>query len=80
MEKKGNGKERNAFVRNLLETDGEFKKAFNVHKDYESKLAELDNRHYLTTEDQIERKKLQKKKLVEKDRMEVMIQRHKNAS
>jgi hypothetical protein len=51
-----------------------------VHKDYESKLAELDTRHYLTTEDQVERKKLQKKKLVEKDRMEVMIQRHKNAS
>lgn len=80
MEKKGNGKERNAFVQNLLETDGEFKKAFNVHKNYESKLAELDNRHFLTTEDQLERKKLQKKKLAEKDRMEVMIQRHKNAS
>ncbi len=80
MEKKGNGKEKNAFVQNLLETDGEFKKAFNVHKDYESKLAELDNRQFLTTEDQVERKKLQKKKLVEKDRMEVMIQRHKNAS
>lgn len=80
MEKKGNGKERNAFVQDLLETDGEFKKAFNVHKNYESKLAELDNRHFLTTEDQVERKKLQKKKLVEKDRMEVMIQRHKNAS
>jgi hypothetical protein len=80
MEKKGNGKERNAFVQNLLETDGEFKKAFNVHKDYESKLAELDSRHFLTTEDQVERKKIQKKKLIEKDRMEGMIQRHKNAS
>lgn len=80
MEKKGNGKERNAFVQNLLETDGEFKKAFNVHKDYESKLAALDDRHFLTTEDQVERKKLQKKKLAEKDRMEVMIRRHKSAS
>ena len=80
MENKGNGKERNAFVQKLLETDGEFKKAFNVHKDYESKLAELDNRHFLTTEDQVERKKLQKKKLVEKDRMEGMIQKHKSAS
>ncbi len=80
MEEKGNGKERNAFVQNLLKTDEEFKKAFNVHKDYESKLAELDDRHYLTTEDQVERKKLQKKKLVEKDRMEGMIQKHKNAS
>lgn len=80
MEKKGNGKEMNAFVENLLETDEAFKKAFDVHKNYESKLAELDNRHYLTIEDQLERKKLQKKKLVEKDRMEVMIQRHKNAS
>jgi len=78
MEKKSTGKERNAFVQNLLETDEEFKKAFNVHKDYESKLAELDNRHYLTTEDQLERKKLQKKKLVEKDRMEVIIQKNKN--
>ncbi len=80
MEEKGNGKERNAFVQNLLKIDEEFKKAFNVHKDYESKLAELDDRHYLTTEDQVERKKLQKKKLVEKDRMEGMIQKHKNAS
>ena len=80
MEKKGNGKEKSAFVQNLLEIDEEFKKAFDVHKDYESKLAELDSRQYLTTEDQVERKKLQKKKLVEKDRMEVMIQRHKNVS
>jgi hypothetical protein len=80
MEKKGNGKEKSAFVQNLLEIDEAFKKAFDVHKDYESKLAELDSRQYLTTEDQVERKKLQKKKLVEKDRMEVMIQRHKNAS
>ena len=80
MGKKDNGKEIKAFVQDLLETDGDFKKAFDVHKDYESKLAELDDKHYLTAEDQLERKKLQKKKLVEKDRMEVMIQRHKEAS
>ena len=78
MEQKSNGK--NEFVQNLLDTDGEFKKAFSIHKVYESKLEELDNKHFLTTEDQVERKKLQKKKLVEKDRMEVMIQRHKSAS
>ncbi len=80
MEQKGNDNGKKEFVQNLLETDGEFKKAFSVHKDYESKLEELDNKHFLTTEDQVERKKLQKKKLVEKDRMEGMIQKHKNAN
>ncbi len=34
MEQKGNGNGKNEFVENLLETDGEFKKAFSVHKDY----------------------------------------------
>jgi uncharacterized protein YdcH (DUF465 family) len=78
MGKKGNGKEREDIIQDLLEKNEEFKKAFEVHKNYESKLADLNSRGYLTTEDQLERKKLQKRKLMEKDRMELIIQKHKS--
>lgn len=66
-------------INSLLEKDEEFKEAYNVHEDYDKRLAEIDKRVYLSTEDQIERKRLQKLKLSEKDRMEVILQKYRAA-
>lgn len=64
-------------IKELLERDEEFKKAYTAHEEYERKLKEFDKRLYLSTEDQITRKRLQKLKLAEKDKMEAILSRYK---
>lgn len=61
----------------LLAEDPEFRKAYESHRDYERQVEELDKRRYLTTEEQLTRKRLQKMKLAQKDRMEEIISRYK---
>lgn len=70
------GEIRNEMERRLLEEDPEFRKAYEGHRDYERQLEELDKRRYLTTEEQLTRKRLQKMKLTLKDRMEEIISRY----
>lgn len=70
------GEIRNEVERRLLEEDPEFRKAYESHRDYERQLEELDKRRYLTTEEQLTRKRLQKMKLTMKDRMEEIISRY----
>jgi uncharacterized protein YdcH (DUF465 family) len=40
-------------------------------------LAELDKKHYLTTEEEFERKRMQKEKLYKKDKIAEMIRNYK---
>ena len=64
-------------VKDLLAKDEEFKRAYMAHRGYEAELSELNKKAYLTTEEQMKKKKIQKLKLAEKDRMEMIISRHK---
>jgi uncharacterized protein YdcH (DUF465 family) len=62
-----------ATVKQLLENDGEFRKLHEEHLKYEEQLKELDKIHYLTPEQELQRKTIQKLKLSGKDRMSRMV-------
>ncbi|MBI5892964.1 MAG: DUF465 domain-containing protein [Deltaproteobacteria bacterium] len=57
----------------LLKENFEFKKAYDLHNDYEEKVAQMDKRAHLNANEEIERKRLQKMKLAQKDKMEEMV-------
>jgi hypothetical protein len=63
----------NPHVRTLLETSEEFRLLFREHEELEGKLAALDSIHYLTPEQELERRQIQKVKLRGRDRMEHLL-------
>jgi hypothetical protein len=58
-----------SLIDQLLQTHNEFRKLYKDHRTLEAKLGELDRRPFLTTEEEFERKRIQKLKLNRKDRM-----------
>ena len=46
------------------------------HQSLESQLEEMNHRHYLSPEDDLERKRIQKSKLAVKDKIQVFLDRH----
>jgi len=61
-------------IRELLGRENEeFKKLDEEHKSLKSLLAEMDRKVYLSADEEMERKKLQKLKLSKKDRMAELI-------
>ena len=61
----------------LKRENQEFKKLSEEHRNLDHLIAEIDKRVYLTTEEEIERKKIKKLKLAKKDRMAVLIREYK---
>lgn len=61
----------------LMEQDGEYSKLYEEHKKLEHLLAEIDKNKHLTPEEEIERKKIQKQKLLKKDSMAELIREYK---
>ena len=59
----------------LMSADPEFRRLVEEHREYEGKLAEIQNRHHITDQDRLEEINLKKKKLHLKDQMNSMIQR-----
>ncbi|MBI4823918.1 MAG: YdcH family protein [Nitrospirae bacterium] len=57
----------------------EFKKLGREHRELDSILAELNGRVYLTPEEEMEKKRLQKLKLQKKDRMAELIRKYKKS-
>lgn len=58
----------------LLKKENEdFRKLADEHKELDLVLADMDRKVYLTTEEDLERKRLQKLKLSKKDRMAEMV-------
>lgn len=53
---------------------------YKEHVDYEKKLAKLDNKLFLTPEEEVLRKELQKKKLLGKDRLENLLKKYRNGA
>ncbi|MBI5286314.1 MAG: DUF465 domain-containing protein [Deltaproteobacteria bacterium] len=62
--------------RRLLEEDVEFRRAYDAHRDYERLVEELNRKRYLTTEEEMEKKRLQKLKLAQKDMMEEIVSKY----
>jgi uncharacterized protein YdcH (DUF465 family) len=60
-------------IESLKKENEEFKKLLEEHHDLDVTLAEIDKKVYLTPEEEIERKKLQKLKLAKKDKMAEFI-------
>jgi uncharacterized protein YdcH (DUF465 family) len=68
-------KEEQAIV-SLLDKDPELKKFYEEHRELEKKLAEFQHKHHLTPDEELEMKKIQKLKLVGKDRMMEILGKH----
>ena len=60
-------------IQRLSEENPRFRKLHEEHLLFEKQLQELDERTYLTPEEDFERKKIQKLKLAGKDEMEVIL-------
>ena len=62
-----------SLVLQLCETNPRFRKLHEEHVLLEKKLQEFDERVYLTPEEEVERKTIQKLKLVGKDELEHIV-------
>lgn len=64
----------------LKKENDEFKKLSEEHRSLDVLLAEIDSKRYLTSEEEVERKKLQKQKLLKKDRMAELVRDYKKST
>ncbi len=64
-------------INNLRTESEEFNKIEEEHKRLELSLADIDKKKHLTPEDEIERKKIQKKKLQIKDQKAKLVRGYK---
>ncbi len=60
----------------LLIKDAELKKYYDEHRELEDKLMTFQNMSYLSPDEEIEKKKLQKLKLVGKDKMIEIVNKY----
>ena len=65
-----------SLVQKLCEENPRFRKLHEEHILFEKKLEEYDDQVYLTAEDELDRKKVQKLKLAGKDEMENILRDH----
>jgi uncharacterized protein YdcH (DUF465 family) len=64
----------------LKRENEEFRKLSEEHRSLDVLLAEMDNKkRYLTPEEEFERKKIQKQKLLKKDRMAELVRAYKKS-
>lgn len=60
----------------LKKENEEFRKLYEEHRHLDSLLDELNKKHYLTPEEEVEKKRMQKEKLYKKDKMAEMIRKY----
>jgi uncharacterized protein YdcH (DUF465 family) len=60
----------------LLATNDEYRQLATKHHELDDRLHELTSKHYLSDAEQIEEINLKKRKLLLKDRMEVIVRSH----
>jgi uncharacterized protein YdcH (DUF465 family) len=63
-------------IASLLDKDPELKKYYEEHQELEKKLAEFQHKHHLSSDEEVEKKRLQKLKLVGKDKIMEILGRH----
>lgn len=64
----------------LLKNNSGFRQLADEHQEFERKLAELTEKPFLTTDEQIQETVIKKKKLALKDRMQMLIEQHRSQS
>ena len=67
-------------IKSLMEHDAELKRYYEEHVALEQQLAEFNRRLYMTPEQEIEKKELQKRKLNGKDRIMQILDKHRTMS
>lgn len=67
----------NEIIEILKKENEEFRRLSEEHRNLDILLSEMDNRRYLTPDEEIERKKIQKQKLLKKDRMAALVREYK---
>jgi uncharacterized protein YdcH (DUF465 family) len=63
----------------LKKENEEFRRLNEEHRNLDELLVEIDSRKYLTPEEEVERKKIQKQKLLKKDRMAELVRQYKKS-
>ena len=63
-------------IRLHLNHDEELRALYAEHQELKHKLEAFRNKHYLTNEEEVEEKRIQKLKLASKDRMMAILGRH----
>jgi hypothetical protein len=63
-------------IARLLPHDEELRKQVATHRKFEEQLEEFNRRPYLTTEEAMEKKRIQKLKLAGRDRIEAILARY----
>lgn len=66
----------NAHPGDLTETDPEYRRLHQEHRDHEQRLQVLAGKPQLSQDEEIEEKRLKKEKLLLKDRMEAIARTH----
>ena len=61
----------------LKRENEEFRKLYEEHRKLDALLDEMNKKHYLTAEEEIEKKRMQKEKLYKKDKMAEIIRQYK---
>jgi uncharacterized protein len=67
----------NTLIEHLKQTNPEFRRLMEEHLRYEQQLEEFKQLRYLTSEQEIEKKRVQKTKLRGKDRMAEILKEYK---
>jgi len=65
-----------ALIRTWIQQDMELKQRMDEHEEFERRLEEFNRRPYLTAEETLERKRLQKLKLAGRDRIEQILAKY----
>jgi uncharacterized protein YdcH (DUF465 family) len=63
-------------IQTLLEREPELRRYYEEHVDLERQLGVFQQKHYLTPDEEVEKKRLQKLKLAGKDRIMEILSRH----
>ncbi len=63
-------------IQKYISSDAELKRYMDEHEEYERKLEIFNQRIYLTPEEEMERKRLQKLKLIGRDRIEAILSKY----
>jgi uncharacterized protein len=67
------------FIASLVDKDPELKRYYEEHQELERKLAEFQHKHHLSPDEELEKKRLQKLKLLGKDKIMEILGRHRQA-
>lgn len=61
----------------LMQENEEFKRLFQKHRELDAHLLDMSKKPYLTSDEEIEKKRMQKEKLMKKDKMAELIREYK---